>query len=52
MPVHLRMAVTVIFATILAALIADQLLGVPGSPSVWLMGAIPAAVCSWLRIYQ
>jgi hypothetical protein len=47
-PVYLRIAVTVIFATILAELIAHQLLGVPGSLNVWLMGAIPAAVCSWL----
>jgi len=47
-PIYLRIAVTVIFATILAELIAHQLLGVPGSLNVWLMGAIPAAVCSWL----
>jgi hypothetical protein len=47
-PVYLRMAVTVIFATILAELIANQLLGVPGSVAVGLIGAIPAAVCSWL----
>jgi hypothetical protein len=46
-PVYLRIAVTVIFATILAELTA-RLLGVPGSLNVWLMGAIPAAVCSWL----
>lgn len=45
---YLRMAVTVIFAIILAELIAQQGLGVPWSPRVWLIGAIPAALCSWL----
>ncbi|QUS40294.1 hypothetical protein RPMA_16710 [Tardiphaga alba] len=46
--IYLRMAVTVLFAILLAELIARQLLGVSGSPKVWLMGAIPAALCSWL----
>lgn len=46
--VHLRMAGTAIFATILTELMANQLLGVSMSLHVGLIGAIPAAVCSFL----
>jgi hypothetical protein len=51
-PVYLRIAVTVIFAAILAGVMTHQLLGVPGSVNVWLTGAIPAAVCSWLAAIE
>jgi hypothetical protein len=47
-PLYLRMAVTVIFATMLAEFIANQLLGGPVSLAVGLMGGVPAAACSWL----
>jgi hypothetical protein len=44
---YLRIAATVIVSMILAELMA-RLYGGSGSLTVWLMGAIPAAVCSWL----